>query len=173
LRHLAAVLALTPCLALAQATDDPETVGARIAAIVAELEADSGCEIELHGEPRFESLSQRWFAPYSITGTDCDRTVDVFVERGRAMDVDFARRPNVGEVKALVGRMLRQVRAAGCRVSLTGEPHRAKGSIVYYVGYQLAGTGCSWVPEHLRTRGREYDIVFNQPMNRQPLDELR
>jgi hypothetical protein len=42
--------------------------------LVAALEAPGGCDLSIHGEPRFDETTERWLIAYSGVGPDCDDT---------------------------------------------------------------------------------------------------
>lgn len=156
-----------------QAPVAPAEVQALIDATLAELRPRFECAVELHGEPRFDELSEQWFAPYSATGGECDTLAATLGTLGAQTRVAFARRPNAEELQVIVTRIVREAETPGCRISLTRAPRRAAGSTLYYASYRLHGNNCDWVTRRLRERGNEYRVMFLPADDRAPLEQFR
>jgi hypothetical protein len=129
--------------------------------LVAALEAPGGCDLSIHGAPRFDETTQRWLIAYSGVGPQCDDTSAALQREGRALGLAFFRRPNSAEVRALMGGMRTSLRRGfDCLLAFHGEPRFDDESALWTVRYSGSGYQCEDAGAELERRGREFRITF-------------
>lgn len=162
MRQLVIVIAAFSLSCTIRAQDAAFTdLAARLERVVAGVDSRFACTLAVPGEPRRDADSGRWLAAFSASGEDCDAAIDALRDAGRPLDVVFFRRPTPAQLKVLVADMVRAVEAAtACRITVREDPQLQDGSSRWFLSYRAAGNGCDEAAEALRSRGREYDILF-------------
>lgn len=160
----AAVL-VSACVArvsIAQTYTAPEALE-RAAAIAAELERTSDCDLSLHGDPQLDETTQHWLIAYSGTGSSCDEAGAALQREGAELEITFFRRPNADEVKTLIAKMRSSVRKGfACLISFRGEPRFNDESTLWMVTYYASGQQCDDAAEELERQGRELRVLFHR-----------
>ena len=136
-------------------------VADRAGVLVSTLEESGGCDLSLHGAPRVDEITGRWFMAYSGVGAACDDMSAALQRAGLAMNVAFFRRPNAEELSALVGRMQSSVRRGfHCLIVSKGEPRFDADASVWLVRYYASGNQCEDATAELERQGRELGVLF-------------
>jgi hypothetical protein len=138
-------------------------VADRATVLVSTLEENGGCDLSLHGAPRVDDITGRWFMAYSGIGAACDDMSAALQRAGLAMNVAFFRRPNAEELSALVGRMQAAVRRGfHCLIVSKGEPRFDADASVWLVRYYASGDQCNDASAELERQGRELGVLFGR-----------
>jgi hypothetical protein len=128
---------------------------------VQSLNAESDCAIELVGEVRTDPLIETRYIAYVASGTDCDAASQELSGRGAELGIAYLRRPNLGQLRALVADMIRSVETTtGCRVSMRGRPALDTTTSRWRVTYVASGDNCQEARQALRDLGNDLEIVF-------------
>ena len=155
----ATIVSVTPLFAGAQSPDADWL--AQATALVASVSADLECEIELIGDIRADALLGRRYVAYSAAGSDCDAAAETLAGRGAEMDLQFLRRPSVGQLRALVAGIIRSVETTtGCRIAMRGTPSLNAETSRWLVTYVTTGDTCENIDAMLREQGSDLDISF-------------
>ena len=167
--NLLLVIAGLASLASAQERDaEPPVVLAD--EIARSVESSFDCAVSIHGEPRLYELSAGWYVAYSASGDECDEASQTLRARGEEHELFFSRRPNRGQLRALLAGMVRSAElTSGCRITI-GETRLNEPTGQWFVTYLAAGTNCDEASQELWTQGAELDIHF---WRRQPPGGLR
>jgi hypothetical protein len=129
--------------------------------LVAALEAPGGCDLSIHGEPRFDETTERWLIAYSGVGPQCDDMSAALQREGLTLGLAFFRRPNSTEVRALMGSIRTSLRRGfDCLLAFHGEPRFDDESALWTVRYSGSGYQCDDAGAELERRGREFRITF-------------
>ena len=161
-----AVVAVLAFEAAAQpAVDTPaaltgERAAERSVAVRDDIAVAFDCQIELLGSPRHDAFLGEWLTAYSAAGPGCDDAQPVLVEQGRAVGVQFLRRPTAAQLRNLLVPMMRAAElASGCRVGLRGQPVFDAETVQWYVGVATNGAGCDSAVADLARQARALDVV--------------
>jgi hypothetical protein len=174
MRNLVAIAAFVGLLPAAQAqVISGEQLRERADELVRSVAETFDCEISILGEPHAYELSIGWYVAYSAAGEDCDAAGQALNGAGRNDELSFSRRPNLGQLRALVAEMVYAAGSAtGCRINVYGEPRLNEATSQWLVTYRASGINCEEAGLELRRRGAELEISF---MGRpdQPSPEIR
>jgi hypothetical protein len=156
---IAAIAGLAPTVsAQPDAAGPPRELAAEL---VRSVESMFECEISIHGEPRSYDLSSGWYVTYSASGDACDAASQALSREGQEHGILFSRRPNLDQLNALVGGMVRSVRSStGCQINLYGKPRLIEASGQWSVSYVASGVNCDEAGLELARQGAELDILF-------------
>jgi len=157
MRRLLLVSAAVAAVAAAQPAEPPT---AQVEQIALAVESAFDCDVSIHGEPRIYELSSGWYVTYSAAGGECDAASDMLRVHGAEHEVLFSRRPDQGQLRVLVGEMIRSAeRTTGCRISI-GSTSMSEPTGQWTVHYIGSGTNCGEAERELAIRGAEFDILF-------------
>ena len=152
-------VATLPSTAAAQAESEDVLVQTMQAVQVVDAQFD--CSLELIGGLQTDALLGRHFVAYSAEGGDCDEAAEALGGRTADIDVQFMRRPNLGQLRKIVSDMIRSVEiTTGCRIMLRGRPSLNEETSRWFVTYVASGTNCVGVQSSLRDLGDDLDISF-------------
>jgi hypothetical protein len=168
LSPLAPAIVLALCAVARAGVDEDAASRAQAAAeIAASVSTSVACAIEVRGTPRFDELANAWLVAYTATGSDCDAAAAQLRQRGQAGAIVFFRRPDAGQVRALIGSMRHSVEPAfGCPISVRGEPRFDEASGYWLVSYVASGAGCDDAAQELERLGAELQIRFMRTLLR-------
>lgn len=131
--------------------------------LVAKLEQPDRCDISLHGAPRLDDLTKRWLVAYSGVGPTCDDLGAALQRVGLEAEISFYRRPNDGELMALIGQMRASVRRGyACQISFKGEPEFDSDSDLWRVPYYASGQQCDDASDELERQGKTLRVAFRR-----------
>jgi hypothetical protein len=100
-------------------------------------------------------------------GVDEDAAAVQLRQRGQARAIVFFRRPDAGQVLALIGGIRHSVEPAfGCPISLRGEPRFDEASGYWLVSHVASGAGCDDAAQELERLGAELQIRFMRTLPR-------
>jgi hypothetical protein len=159
-----AALACVSIPAPASAQAPPEADAMTLALeLVAGLEQPERCDISLHGAPRLDDLTNRWLVAYSGIGPACDDVGAELQRLGLPAEISFYRRPNDGELMALIGEMRASVRRGyACQIAFKGEPELDGDSDLWTVRYYASGQQCDDASEELERQGKTLRVAFRR-----------
>jgi hypothetical protein len=134
------------------------------------VQASTGCQIELQGDPQLDESSGKWLVAYAASGDNCDAATGMLRNAESSTGFLFYRRPTRAQVNALVARMLYSVESAFvCRFAVTGTPHFIEASGYWAIAYRASGGDCDGAEEELWRQGDELQIHFQRVPDRREL----
>jgi hypothetical protein len=157
-------------IACSGADENDATRAQAAAEIAASVSASVACTIKVLGLPRFDELANAWLVAYTATGAECDAAAAQLRQRTEGRAIVFFRRPDAGQVRALIARTRHSVASAfGCPISLREEPRFDDESGYWLVTYVTSGPGCDDAAQELERLGAELQIRFMRTVPRMEL----
>lgn len=173
IRALALIAAVWPVSAFAE----PQSVeAARVLAdeTVTKINQTFDCRIGLLGSPRRDSFLSGWVIAFAAAGRDCDAAQAALASDGADAGVQFMRRPNLSQLRALLGPMIRSAElASGCRIALRGQPVLDEKTTRWFVHVIGFGGSCGEAIRHLSEQAADIDTTILGSTDRPLLDRTR
>lgn len=119
------------------------------------------CRLSLLGKPRRDSFLGDWVVPYAAAGRECDGAQGVLSDDGAEAGIQFMRRPNLSQLRAMLGPMIRSAElASGCRIGLRGQPALDEETARWFVQVIGAGANCGEALRDLSRQAADIDATI-------------